>query len=238
MRKPKEYVIERNNKINIIQVTDVNDTNYLPFTLFEKYTKKMQECPESYPDSSEDERNKLNSYNIHEGCTIKMKRFNKPLVVKNFPWKPYHETNGLWYSIGTAWYDRDISDERIRDGMPNYPWTLMYITFNNDFKLLRIVPEHRYDELSKKNTNLNTIIVSYKMFKNIYMVPTGKLYDTHNVNYVKIIIDEKFDGIEFPDFNYFRHSEEDECYRWMCAIDVPSGCIFDTSKITVYVKSV
>ena len=114
---------------------------------------------------------------------------------------------------------------------------MMVIYFNDDFKLLRLVPDNINDK-NEKNDNKNLTIMSYKLFRKKYQIKETEKYNngilvTDNiVNYEKIIKEDKYDGIEFCPYDQSTCYQK---YKWCDAVDVDSGCIFNTKKITIHV---
>lgn len=173
-------------------------------------------------------RNVLLKYKIHISRSKDM--VNVEYKVPNYYSKPLV---GLWYSFGTGWYDYwSLSKD-------NY---IVVIYFNENFKLLRLVPDDDYDKIISNDINKNINIISYKLFQENYVIEEMQKQNDgiekimKVINYRKITKEDGYDGIEFCPHDHFHgdFSFGYGKYPWASGIDLSSGCIFNTKHITVH----
>ena len=173
-------------------------------------------------------RNIITNHKIIDITSLKYKQYEHSL-------KP----NGLWYSLYSSWYNH-ITNQNMDYKIKNY---IHKIELNeNIFTNLQNLDSNKI-LLIKNLDDVAIFTKKYKIVegnrKKMNMDPNSKIYFNYSeIDWKKVAKD--YGGIEYyPYVKYsslFFNKKHLEIYIWFQAIDISSGCIWNTKSIIQTIK--
>jgi len=162
--------------------------------------------------------------------------------ITNIRYKQYKHSlkpNGLWYSLYSSWYNHitfQDMDYKIKDYIHK-------IELNeNIFTNLQNPDSNKILQI-KTLCDIALFTRKYKTTKGkrkkMNMDPNSKIYFNYSIiDWKKVAKD--YGGIEFNPYikysNFFFNKKHLEIYIWYNAIDISSGCIWNTKSIVKIIK--